>query len=207
MKMRLNKICLPLALIAVFLFLMSDRVTAQTFTTLHPFVGGSDGAAPEAGLTLSGSTLYGTAADGGNKNFLTLGSGTIFAVQTDGLGFYKLFILFRSWSPAPTAMAPIRLAIWCCRAIPFMARQKKVAAAAGTVFRVSTDGLDFTEPLHVHEWAPIWIQSHGGLELVRQYLIWSGQRRHHEHSARSSPSIPDGTGFEHLLIFPMRRSH
>jgi hypothetical protein len=41
-------------------------VTAQTFTTLYSFTGGSDGAFPDAGLILWGNAIYGTAADGGS---------------------------------------------------------------------------------------------------------------------------------------------
>jgi uncharacterized repeat protein (TIGR03803 family) len=41
-----------------------------------------DGANPEAGLILSGNTLYGTANLGGNSD-----SGTVFSVQTNGSGF------------------------------------------------------------------------------------------------------------------------
>jgi uncharacterized repeat protein (TIGR03803 family) len=66
------------------------------FTTLHSFTklfGGSspatatngDGAYPHGGLILSGTTLYGTASQGG-----TNGSGTVFAVKTDGSGFTTL---------------------------------------------------------------------------------------------------------------------
>ena len=62
------------------------------FTNLHNFTatsgsaGGdgvnSDGANPTCGLVLSGSTLYGTAIQGGSY-----GWGTVFAVNTDGTGF------------------------------------------------------------------------------------------------------------------------
>lgn len=45
----------------------------------------SDGDRPNAGLILSGSSLYGTAFDGGN-----LGAGTVFSVNTDGTGFTNL---------------------------------------------------------------------------------------------------------------------
>ena len=67
------------------------------FTNLHSFTalsgsGGvlstgtnSDGALSEAGLILSGNTLYGTATEGG-----TNGNGTVFAVNTDGTGFTVL---------------------------------------------------------------------------------------------------------------------
>ena len=54
------------------------------FTILHHFTAlvgnaNSDGAYPQAGLILSGNTLYGTALQGGSR-----GVGTVFAVNTDG---------------------------------------------------------------------------------------------------------------------------
>src|SRR6266851_618797 len=75
------------ALIAVLSLLPAARVTAQIFTTLHSFTGGSDGASPYAGLITnsSGNTLYGTTANGGSS-----GRGTVFAVNTDGTGFTNL---------------------------------------------------------------------------------------------------------------------
>jgi uncharacterized repeat protein (TIGR03803 family) len=64
----------------------AGRVTAQSFTTLHYFTGGSnDGANPKAGLILSGNTLYGTAQGGGPS-----GNGTVFAINTTGTGFTNL---------------------------------------------------------------------------------------------------------------------
>src|SRR5438552_8314630 len=53
---------------------------------LHNFTG-NDGARPEAGLILSGNTLYATAAEGGSS-----GNGTVFAVNTDGTSFTNLHI-------------------------------------------------------------------------------------------------------------------
>jgi uncharacterized repeat protein (TIGR03803 family) len=64
------------------------------FTNLYDFTGGSDGAAPNAGLTLSGNILYGTAATGGNSDY-----GTVFKVNTDGTGFTNLYSF--------TAISPI----------------------------------------------------------------------------------------------------
>ncbi len=63
------------------------------FTNLHSFTAtsgsnytNSDGANPQAGLTLSGNTLYGTAQWGG-----TSGNGTVFAISTNGTGFTNLY--------------------------------------------------------------------------------------------------------------------
>src|SRR5205809_4517190 len=81
------------ALIAGIALTLAGRVTAQTFTTLHSFTAtnpqirgtNNDGASPN-GLFLSGSTLYGTAHDGGSA-----GAGTVFAINTDGTGFTTLY--------------------------------------------------------------------------------------------------------------------
>ena len=59
------------------------------FKTLHNFSAhntNTDGANPEAGLVLSGNTLYGTAYAGGSS-----GNGTVFALNTDGTGFTNLY--------------------------------------------------------------------------------------------------------------------
>jgi uncharacterized repeat protein (TIGR03803 family) len=55
------------------------------FTNLHNFIYNSDGGDPQAGLVLSGNTLYGTASQGGSSD-----NGTVFAVHTDGTGFTTL---------------------------------------------------------------------------------------------------------------------
>src|SRR4051812_32892473 len=63
------------ALIAGLSLILADRATAQILIN-------SDGANPNAGLIISGSTLYGTVAAGGSY-----GRGTVFAVDTNGAGF------------------------------------------------------------------------------------------------------------------------
>jgi uncharacterized repeat protein (TIGR03803 family) len=68
------------------------------FRILHTFSSGSDGSGPSGGLMLSGNTLYGTTAFGGGSDASTPlgtdsraeGSGTVFALNTDGTGFTTL---------------------------------------------------------------------------------------------------------------------
>jgi uncharacterized repeat protein (TIGR03803 family) len=52
---------------------------AQTFTVIHNFTGGSDGANPLAGFLIEGTTLYGTASSGGSSRH-----GVVFALNESG---------------------------------------------------------------------------------------------------------------------------
>src|SRR5712691_7737941 len=82
-----NLFLLPALMVGLGLIL-AGRVTAQTFTTLHSFTSGftnSDGSNPAGRLILSGNTLYGTAALGGNS-----WEGTVFAINTEGSCFTTL---------------------------------------------------------------------------------------------------------------------
>ena len=72
------------------------------FTNLHNFTGTNDGANPYAGLMVSGSTLFGTAGNGG-KGF----DGTLFAVNTNGTGFTTVHT-FTAWFRERTATELLR---------------------------------------------------------------------------------------------------
>src|SRR6266853_155005 len=65
------------ALIAGVALTQARQVTAQTSIPVN-----SDGINPNAGVIVSGNTVYGTTATAGNS-----GRGTVFAVNTDGSGF------------------------------------------------------------------------------------------------------------------------
>jgi hypothetical protein len=61
-----------LLLLAGLGLMLAGRAPAQTFTNLYSFTAlnnstNSDGASPEAGVILSGTTLYGTAPFGGSS--------------------------------------------------------------------------------------------------------------------------------------------
>jgi len=56
------------------------QVQAQTFTVLHSFTGGTDGASPQGGLVRDkAGNLYGTTASGGAS-----GNGVVFKLDTTG---------------------------------------------------------------------------------------------------------------------------
>src|SRR5437773_606576 len=104
------------------------------FTTLYSFTGRGDGVALEAGLVLSGDTLYGTATGGGSS-----GVGTVFAINTDGTGFTTLHS-FTGGSDGRSPPAGLILSDnFLYGTAPYGGW-----SAGGTVFKVDTDGTAFT---------------------------------------------------------------
>src|ERR1043166_3739325 len=149
MKNRIkNLFLLPALILPIGLFTV-DRVTAQTFTTLHSFTAtspatnsNSDGANPFAGLITnsSGTTLYGTAYQGGSSS-----NGTVFAVNTDGTGF-KVLHSFTGVTPGginsdgANPYAGLVLSGNTLYGTAFYGG----SSGDGTVFKVNTDGTGFT---------------------------------------------------------------
>src|SRR5271167_2212021 len=71
-----------LAILATILTIPTAK--AQTFTVLHTFTGGADGAAPAAGLTEDAAgNFYGTASAGGSPA-CTFGCGTVYKLTHHG---------------------------------------------------------------------------------------------------------------------------
>jgi uncharacterized repeat protein (TIGR03803 family) len=118
------------------------------FTNLHTFtaVAGAngtnrDGANPGAALIVSGTTLYGTAENGG-----TNGNGSVFALNTDGSGFTNLYS-FTAANPitgtnrdgANPAAGMILSGNMLYGVAPYGGR-----SANGTVFALKTNGSAFT---------------------------------------------------------------
>ncbi len=72
------KVAFGFALASVFALssLAAPQAKAQTFTVIHNFTGGSDGANPLSGFFIVGEYLYGTASSGGSS-----GVGVVFRVS------------------------------------------------------------------------------------------------------------------------------
>ena len=71
--MRMKLFCLATSAMVM----TAANLTAQVFTTLHSFTGGSDGANPDAALILSGNTLYGITYYGGPSGYGTVSRSTL----------------------------------------------------------------------------------------------------------------------------------
>src|SRR6267378_945429 len=144
-----HRLLLPALTVALGLIL-TGQVTAQTFTNLYSFTGGSDGGAPSAGLILSVNTLYGTTAGGGSSS-----NGTVFAVNTDGSGFTNLY----GFTGGNDGGAPYAGLILSSNTL-YGTTAFGGSSGNGTVFAVNTDGSGFTN-LHSFTATPYGTNSDG----------------------------------------------
>jgi uncharacterized repeat protein (TIGR03803 family) len=121
------------------------------FTVLHTFTAtpnqypykNTDGSHPDAGVILSGNTLYGTTVDGG-----TNGYGVVFAVNTDGTCFTNLhnFTALSSDDLSQTncdGAAP-QAGLTVAGNILYGTATGGGRFGAGTIFALATDGTAFT---------------------------------------------------------------
>jgi uncharacterized repeat protein (TIGR03803 family) len=117
------------------------------FTILHNFSGGGDGAYPQSGLLISGTTLFGSTRQGGKA-----GNGTVFAVNTDSTGFTTLYSFAAGSGVSPSitnsdGANPSGGLVLLGNTL-FGATISGGSSGVGTVFGVNTDGTGFTT-LHV----------------------------------------------------------
>ena len=113
------------------------------FTNLYSFTGGSDGASPEAGLVLSGNTLYGNTPS------------SVFKINTDGSDFTVLHTFSGAWF----------IQLFSGLILSSNTLYGTTEYGGGTVYSIKTDGTCFTN-LHTFNivsgemWWP-----YGSLEL------------------------------------------
>jgi len=101
------------------------------YTVLKSFTG-SDGALPQAGLVLSGGTLYGTTYSGGSSN-----AGTVFEMNTDGTGYTVLKSFTGSDGSLPYA------GLVLSGGTLYGTTYSGGSSGAGTVFKLNTDGTGY----------------------------------------------------------------
>src|SRR5580692_6559465 len=129
-------------------FLMStngyDTNVYYFTTTSGPAGTNSDGAQPYGGVVLSNNTLYGTATLGG-----TAGNGSVYAVNTDGLGFTNMHSFSALSAPYYSGGTNLdganpydTLVVWSNEL--FGTTRYGGRAANGAIFRINMDGSSFT---------------------------------------------------------------
>jgi uncharacterized repeat protein (TIGR03803 family) len=112
------------------------------FASIHAFTNGyanyiftnTEGASPYGSLVLAGTTLYGTAWDGGDSGY-----GTVFRVNIDGTGFATLWS-FTGGNDGANPWAGVLLAGNTLYGTTYSGGIRDV----GTVFKMNVDGTGFT---------------------------------------------------------------
>jgi uncharacterized repeat protein (TIGR03803 family) len=160
------------------------------FTNLYGFTGGSDGAAPMAGLVLGGNTLYGTAPSGG-----TSGDGTVFAVNTDGTGFTNLY----GFTGGSDGLLP-RSGLVLSGNTLYGTAVYGGSSGDGTVFAVNTDGTGFTT-LYSFTYGSDGALPYAGLVLSGNTLYGTAFRGGSSTYGTVFAVNTDGTGFTTLYSF------
>jgi len=142
------------AVMIIVILMPSSLVLAQTFTNLHNFDQGAfisdtiytnnDGTEPVAGMVLSANTLYGTASQGGAE-----GNGTVFKINIGGSDFTNLYTFTATVGQTgglgtnSDGDEPLAGLILLSNVL-FGVTGSGGEAGFGTVFRINSDGTDFT---------------------------------------------------------------
>jgi uncharacterized repeat protein (TIGR03803 family) len=177
------------------------------FKTLHSFTAGGhwynstngDGANPQAGLILSGNTLYGTAEYGGSS-----ANGTVFAINTDGSGFTNLYSFTMFLPPYykgnPDGANPCGGLILSGNTL-YGTAENGGSSANGTVFAINTDGTGFTN-LHSFFGRPSeGAASVAGLILSGNILYGTTESGGTNGEGTVFAINTNGTGFTTLHVF------
>ena len=117
--------------------ILALHIEGTAFTNLHSFYN-SDGKFPEAGLALSGDTLYGTAGGGSWDN------GTVFKINTDGTSFTSLYNFTPTLNQTNGDGAnPVGCLVVSGQTL-YGTTQLGGTSGCGTVFSLNIDGTGFT---------------------------------------------------------------
>lgn len=111
--------------------IFSLNTSGAGFSTVYAFTGGQNGGEPEAGLLLSGNTLFGTTYNGG------VGNGTVFRVNTNGAAFTNLHS-FKGGTNSANPQSSLILAG------NTLYGTTEGGSGNGIVFKVNTDGSGFS---------------------------------------------------------------
>jgi len=128
----------------------------SSFTNLYSFTNGTDGEIPEATLLLSGNTLYGTTYNGGTST-----NGTIFKINTDGTRFTNLYSFSPTINTTNSDGANPYAALVMTNGMLYGSTVYGGRYGSGALFTIGTNGLGFT---NLHSFAALvnYTNSEGG---------------------------------------------
>ena len=112
----------------------TDQLAAQTLRTLYSFTGDNGSKYPEAGLIISGDTLYGTTMGQDLSSW-----GTAFAVNIDGTDFTNLY----SFTDGSDGAYPVCNLFLSGKSL-YGTTEGAASSSMGTVFTINTNGSGFS---------------------------------------------------------------
>lgn len=162
------------------------------YTVLRNFAFANDGRQPYAGVTISGNTLYGTTYYGGSVSFR---GGTVFKVNTDGSGYtvLKSFDYYNEGGNIQGGLVLSGNTLYGTAAYGG-------SAYGGTVFKVNTDGSDFTV-LKTFNRTTDGGDLYAGLTLVGSTLYGTAANGGSSNKGTVFKMNTDGSGFTVLHNF------
>jgi len=164
------------------------------FNYVYPFSGEDDGAYPNGSVTIAGDTLYGTASGGGGDGF-----GTVFAVNTSGLGFTNLYE-FDGGDSGGYPLAGLLLSGGTLYGSTFGATgQNDVPGGNGTLFAVNTNGAGFTN-IYTFFYSD-GVEPYGGLLAANNTLYGTTDEGGSGGNGMVFQINPDGSGYTVLRNF------
>jgi uncharacterized repeat protein (TIGR03803 family) len=120
------------------------------YTNMYDFTRGdgplstnSDGRYPACNLVLSGNTLYGTTTGGGLS-----GSGTVFAIHTNGTGFRVIYYFSGMINGTNSDGSDPQSGLTLSSGVLYGTASTGGAGGNGTIFRLNTDGSGFATLHH-----------------------------------------------------------
>ncbi len=167
----------------------------KSFSQTNAAAANADGAVPEAGLVLSGDTLFGTTSAGGSG-----GSGTVFSLGTNGNNYtvLKSFSAMNSYTNSDGANPAAALIL--SNGVLYGTTANGGASGGGTVFRVNTDGTGFTN-LYTFTGGSDGLTPAGRLLLSGNTLYGTAQNGGDNAVGTVFSVNTDGTGFATLHGF------
>ncbi len=173
--------------------IFSIHTDGSGYQVLYSFLDtGSDGANPAAGLTLDGSTLFGTTEYGG-----TGGDGTIFAINTDGTGYDTLYSFTGTGDDGANPTAGLTLD----GSILYGTTENGGSNSAGTLFSLNTDGSAYTDLQSFGDFASDGVNPVSGLTLVGSTLFGTTPGGGGDYDGTIYSMNADGSDYQLLYSF------